>query len=254
MSRLETGRERATGLTTAASGTPRWDPLRVAGAGVLGAWAALFWFLLITDRVGLYLSGRTSWVVPIGAALLTLATVGRLVAARTAAPEPLRRREAIVLALMVAPVMVITALPAASLGTFSAQRKSADTAGYWTQFGAFNESSPTTWPLVAAARFTTEGRRILATRAGEEATFTGFVSRTDATPSDEFMLTRFVINCCVADAAIVQVRVVDVPAGVYATDEWVEVSGALYPVGAQVILAATSIEPVASPDPPYLST
>lgn len=253
MSRLGTT-TRSDATLVPGSRTPRWDPGRVAGAGVLAAWAGLFWFLLATDRVGLYLSGRTSWVVPVGAVLLTLAAVGRLAAARVTTPALMRRREAIILALMVAPVMVITALPAASLGTFSAQRKSTDAAGYWTQFGAFSESSSTSWPLIAAARFTPEGKRILAARAGEEAAFTGFVSRVSGTSSDEFLLTRFVINCCVADAAIIQIRVVDVPAGSYVTDQWVEVTGQLYPVGDEVILTPTSIEQVDQPSPPYLST
>ena len=54
-----------------------WSWSRVAGGLVLAAWAFLFWFLQISGRVNLYLSTRTSWVVPIGAVLLTLAAVGR---------------------------------------------------------------------------------------------------------------------------------------------------------------------------------
>ena len=59
-----------------------WSSSRVATGLVLGAWAGLFWFLLATERWSLYLSTRTFWVVPTGAILLTIATVGRLATAR----------------------------------------------------------------------------------------------------------------------------------------------------------------------------
>jgi hypothetical protein len=77
-----------------------WSPGRVAGGLVLGAWAALFWFLLITGRDDLYLSTRTSWVVPVGAALLTAAAAGLIVSARVRTPRPIGSREAWVMGLM----------------------------------------------------------------------------------------------------------------------------------------------------------
>ena len=70
-----------------------WSPSRVATGAVLGAWASLFWFLLVTDRWSLYLSTRTFWVVPTGAILLTIAAVGRLMTARVPRPRsPCRAR------------------------------------------------------------------------------------------------------------------------------------------------------------------
>ena len=60
------------------------SPKRLATAAVLGGWAALFWFLLASDRTALYLSTRTAWVVPVGAAILTLAFVGRVMSLRAA--------------------------------------------------------------------------------------------------------------------------------------------------------------------------
>ena len=86
-------------------------------------WAGLFWFLLLTHRVGLYLSTRTAWVVPVGAVLLTAAAVGRLASSRTRRPGPLVRRDAIVMGLMVLPVILITVLPPQTLGTYSVNKK-----------------------------------------------------------------------------------------------------------------------------------
>ena len=62
--------------------------------------------------------------------------------------------------------------------------------------------------------------------------------------ADRFQLTRFVITCCVADATISYVTVVDATPGTFSTDEWVRVSGPIYPLG---------IERLESPEEPYLT-
>ena len=61
----------------------RWSPARVWTGLAMAAWAALFWFVLVDGRVGLYLSPRTAWLVPMGGVLATAAAAGRLATART---------------------------------------------------------------------------------------------------------------------------------------------------------------------------
>ncbi|MGH2738157.1 MAG: hypothetical protein ACRDHH_05020 [Actinomycetota bacterium] len=39
------------------------------------------------------------------------------------------------------------------------------------------------------------------------------MTRREGSPADEFVLTRFIVSCCVADALSVQVRVVGAPPG-----------------------------------------
>ncbi len=95
--------------------------------------------------------------------------------------------------------------------------------------------------------------RALVARAGEEVSFTGFVARDQGMPADEFQLSRFVISCCIADALAVQVRIVDAPPGELKEDQWVRVTGLLYPLGSEVVVTATSVEKVAKPEHPYLS-
>ena len=226
----------------------------MAGAAVLAAWAFLFWFLQLTGRVNLYLSTRTSWVVPVGAVLLTLAALGRIASARTQHPEPLRRREAMVLALMVLPVVIVLALPTATLGAFSASRKTpAGGGGTFSIYGEITPDSPITLLSIAAAQTSDEGAAALAKRGGAPVDFVGFVTRFGDTPADEFLLTRYVITCCVADATIVQVRVVSVVPGVVQANDWVEVKGLVYPIGREVILNATSVVKVPRPSKPYLT-
>ena len=231
-----------------------WSQARVAGALVLGAWASLFWFLILSGRVNLYLSDRTAWIAPVGAVLLTGTALGRLAAARTEAREPLRRREALVMALLVVPVVVVMASPPATPGAFSAPRKARFSATRLeTFYGAFDETSDITLLMVAAAQTSDEGSELLARRAGSQVDFVGFVVRNPDTPPDELLLTRYVVTCCVADATVVQVRVVNVTPGRFDENDWVRVRGRIFPLGREVIVVADSVEEVPRPERPYLT-
>jgi putative membrane protein len=230
-----------------------WSASRLAGAAVLGAWAVLFWFLLLSGRDSLYLSTRTSWVVPVGAVLLTTASIGRLASSRMADPRRPTVREAWVLAFMVVPVVLVLALPPATLGSFSVGKRTGfANSGIATSVGDVGTGQLSLID-VAAAQTSKEGEAALAKRAGEDVDLVGFVMRYADTPAGEFMLTRYIVTCCVADATIAQVRVVDVPPGAFRTNQWVDVKGAIYPLGREVILDATSVGSVPRPDHPYLT-
>lgn len=230
----------------------RLSPARLAGTVVLAAWAGLFWWLLLAGRDALYLSARTRWVVPVGAALLSLAALGRAATARAVRPEPIGRREAWIMGAVLAPVVLLASLPPATLGQFSAgTRSSFATAGVIG--GGDLASGELTLIDVAAAQTTPEGERALAARAGETVDFVGFVTRYADTPADEILLTRYVVTCCVADATIAQVRVVNVPPGRFQPNDWVEVTGTIYPIGREVIVNASSVVPVERPERPYLT-
>jgi uncharacterized repeat protein (TIGR03943 family) len=232
---------------------PRWSPARVAGAVVLAAWAGLFWFLLLTGREAFYLSTRTQWIVPVAAVLLSAAALGRLASARTGAPEPILRRELVVMAIMVVPVLLVVALPAATLGTFSAGKR-AGFAGVGVAASAGDiATGELTLVDVAAGQTTPDGERALAARGGDTVDFVGFVTRYADTPVDELLLTRYVVTCCVADATVAQVRVVNVTPGAFEDNDWVEVRGVIYPIGREVIVRADTVQAVDRPDRPYLT-
>jgi uncharacterized repeat protein (TIGR03943 family) len=232
----------------------RWSAGRVAVGLMLAAWAGLFWFLLATGRWSLYLSTRTSWLVPVGAILLSVATVGRLASARVSHdPEPLSGRRTWTIGLMVFPVVVILALPPAALTSYAVGRRSGFVgAGVSTSADDIATGSLTLID-VAAAQTTTAGLDALEKRAGERVSFDGFVNRFADTPADEILLTRFIVTCCVADATIAQVRVVDVPAGTFEQDQWVRVTGRIYPLGREVLVDATDVVVIPRPSKPYLT-
>ncbi len=238
----------------ARSGRPRrWSASRLASATVLGAWGFLFWFLLATGRSSLYLSTRTKWLIPVGAILLTATAVGRLASARARAAEPLHRKDAWLLGLMVVPVVVVLALPPGALGSFAASRRSSFVRSGYAASASDIASGSLSLIDVAGGQTSKEGEKALAARAGSRVTFVGFVTRYANTPADEFMLTRFIITCCVADATIAQVRVVNAPPGKFEEDDWVEVTGTIYPLGREILVDATSIEGIPRPDKPYLT-
>lgn len=231
----------------------RWSPARVAGAIVLGAWAALFWFLLVSGRDAYYLSTRTEWVVPVAAVLLSAATVGRLVSAKATSPEALRRRELGFMVAMVVPVVLVLALPPATLGSFSADKRAGFGGGSIAASAGDIASGELTLVDVAAAQTSPEGERALTRRAGESVAFVGFVTRYPDTPADEFLLTRYVVSCCVADATVAQVRVVNTIPGTFEDGDWVEITGTIFPIGREVIVNAVGVAGVERPERPYLT-
>ena len=231
-----------------------WSGARLLAAATLAAWSASFWFLLLTGRIEQYLSTRTARIVPMGAVVLGIAAHGLALASRARDPSPLRRSHVLLTGALLVPVVLVLASPRATLGSFSAGRKASSSgSGLQTYWGTFDRSSDITLLFVTAALFWPGGTELLATRAGSQVDFVGFVDRDADTPADEFLLTRFVVSCCVADATVTQVRVVNVPAGAFAVDDWVQVRGQVYPVGTEVIVTADTIDPVPAPEVPYLT-
>ncbi len=230
-----------------------WSARRIATTFTLAAWAGLFWFLMASDRTSFYLSSRTDWLVPVGAVTLTLAAVGRCLSLRSAEPEPLRRSDAWSIGLIVVPVVFVLGLPPASLSSFAASRRSSFSSAGFTTSAAELQEGELSLADVAGALRSEEAMNALVDRAGEEVTFTGFVTRESAMPADEFVLTRFLISCCVADALSVEARVVGAPPGEFEQDEWVRVKGNFYPLGGEVIVDASEVVKVPRPKKPYLN-
>jgi uncharacterized repeat protein (TIGR03943 family) len=230
------------------------SPARVLDCLALGSWAAGFWFLLITDRTSLYLSTRTAWVVPTGAVLLTVGFLGRLLSVRSDDPKPITALSAWGTGLIVLPVVTVLALPPASLGSYAASRRSTFSSGGIVASADEIASGNLSLADVAGGLRSRDGAAALTERAGEDVEFTGFVSKDSGAPADEFVLTRFLVSCCVADALSVNVRVVGAPPGEFKADEWVRVSGKFYPLGSDVIVDSTDIVRVERPKRPYLSS
>ena len=91
---------------------------------------------------------------------------------------------------------------------------------------------------------------------GKQADVIGFVYREASFADDQFMVARFTISCCVADASAIGLPVIWEQAGDFPQDTWVRVQGA-FEVGqfrgdTVPVLHATSVETVEQPEHPYL--
>lgn len=220
---------------------------------VLGAWSVLFIFLILTDRTPLYLSSRTDWIVPVGAIILTAATVGRALSFRHGAvADPVGGTQMWGTAALILPVVVIMSLPPASLGAFAASRRTTLSAGGISPTAAEISDGPVTLVDVAGALRDDDAMDALRERAGDTVRFVGFVTRDESDPADTFTLNRFIISCCVADALAVKVRVVGAPAGSVSEEAWVRVTGKVFPLGDEVAVNAETVATIDRPSRPYL--
>lgn len=94
------------------------------------------------------------------------------------------------------------------------------------------------------------------TYVGEQADVVGFVYQDERLPAGQFLVGRFAVSCCVADAFAVGVIVQSSDAAQWAANQWVHVAGTVA-VGslegvAIPLIEATSIKAVPIPPQPYL--
>lgn len=92
--------------------------------------------------------------------------------------------------------------------------------------------------------------------AGQAVNVIGFVYHDKTFGADSFMVTRFVVSCCVADASGLGLLVRWPTAAALKDDQWVQVTGAFVasqaPTWQLPVLVAQSVTPVAVPNQPYL--
>jgi uncharacterized repeat protein (TIGR03943 family) len=218
----------------------------------MAAWAGMLWFLYASGRWALFLSTRTVWVLPLGASLLSVCAIGRFVAAVRSESRPILVREAWGLGLIVLPVVAVLAMPPTALGTYAAARRTNVGAGF-VPSGTDVGAGRITIVDVANAEYSRPVMEALSRRAGAEVSFVGFVDRDSDMPADEFTLTQFIITCCIDDALVARVHVVNVPPGKLAKGQWVRVQGRIYPVGREVILDAARVRGIPRPKNPYIT-
>ena len=135
-----------------------------------------------------------------------------------------------------------------SVGTLSSVR--APEGSYFTTIATSGERNIMDW------LYAFQNARDPGAFDGEEAHVIGFVYRDDRFDADTFMVSRFTVSCCVADAAPVGLIVRWPKTPELADDEWVEVTGP-FEVGrfgdtTVPILVADSVVKTDPPAQPYL--
>jgi uncharacterized repeat protein (TIGR03943 family) len=158
------------------------------------------------------------------------------------------------LAVVAIPLVLGTLIPSRPLGANAVE---GDLASGITAVGgatAFT-SDPLTWNVLDWLR-AINGSDDLSGFNGQQADVVGFVYRAETFPPTTFMVARFVISCCAADAAAIGLPVIWDDAPELAEDTWVRVRGAfeLGEFGGNLvpILHAETVERVPEPEHPYL--
>lgn len=242
----------------------QWGPtLRMV---LLLALGAMLTVKAVTGGVLLYVNGLyTGLIFAAGVATVVIGYVAGLdwLARRDARPtrhlhlgegdhaHATGRAEAVAFALLAVPLLLGLLVPARPLGAAALDGRGEDASAASGQLRSLTALSADSsrWTLLdwAAALAQTPDPRTL---SGKPVSLVGFVSRAG---EGEFVLSRFVVVCCVADGNAVSLPVRG--GGAYGRDAWVRVTGTLAftPGGkAEPYIAATAAEPVPVPGQPYL--
>jgi uncharacterized repeat protein (TIGR03943 family) len=212
----------------------------------VGGWSAFFWYVWLSGNADRYLGERTLWVVPFGAAATTIALVG-LAITRRDADRPLRPREGAGALVLLAPILFALAVPGANLGAQAAERRVLDAEGAARQLRDRGPISAISYAHIMATIIHPQP----GVRPGVRVRLKGFAMRRPGTAAGLFQVARFQINCCIADASALSVTV-DPPGSIPPKDQWIVVTGPLAKRGAELIVAAETIQPIDPPTRPYL--
>lgn len=225
-----------------------------ARIGALAAWAVFSTLLWLTDGADRYLAERTTWVVPFGALITGAAAILLLARGKSSILRPLAPREAAGILAVVAPIVAVLAVPQGQLGAAAAERRAERAATAPLAVRKMGPLSGISYAHIMATRVHPQP----GVKRGVRVRLVGFVMRKAGTPAGMFQVTRFQINCCIADATPLFVTV-DPRGVVPPRDAWVEVTGPLEPNAGRVegegefIVGDALVQRIPPPDKPYLA-
>jgi uncharacterized repeat protein (TIGR03943 family) len=159
--------------------------------------------------------------------------------------------------LVALPLVLGVTVPARPLGS-----SAVDVRGVSTEFTTTASNGERTLTIVPGERNVLDWVEAIneadepAEITGEPADVIGFVYRDPRFAADQFMLARFTITCCVADAMAIGIVIEDPAAADYAADTWVRVEGEFaegtVDGNTMPVLIAEAITPIEPPEQPYL--
>ena len=223
--------------------------------------AVFFAAILVNGKLYYYIGPRFSWLALIAIGMFILLAGAYNLVKRNDASEPdddhaheADSHESVWPLLVTAvPLILAVIVPAKPLGAdaISARGISTGIAGKGAPI-TIDPSSRTVLDWAEAISANPDPKSL----NGQQADAIGFVYRDPRFDRDQFMLTRFTITCCVADALAIGVVVESNKAAQLQADSWVRVSG---PFKAGIldgkpipVVMAVEVAPIQPPDQPYL--
>lgn len=226
---------------------------------LLNALGVFFIYSIASGNLTNYINERFAWLSYVAAGLFLLLGVANTV-------DMLRYQDAMrldrshapitwpVIAVVAIPLVLGILVPSRPLGSAAAQGGVSLTAASVTSATTFT-TDPLKWNVLDWLRAFNASDNITSFN-GKEANVVGFVYREGTYPDNQFMVARFTVSCCVADASAIGLPVVADDAALFPADTWVSVKGTLkidqflgddWPV-----LHAEQIEKIPQPEHPYL--
>ena len=234
----------------------RVGALFVMRSVVLFVWAGFFLWLLFSGEVNRYIGSRTYWVVIFGAVTLTVAAVAHLIASDRFSDTKPRVKDAMGLVAILLPILIIVFVPKPGLGALAAANKGAGgivSATVGLQPPERKLSGELTLEEIEYASQSSEYASAVGITEGTSVRLIGFVTHPKKAEDGTFVLARFAIFCCAADAVPYSARVVPPDASPdFEDDQWLKVRGTLAKDGNGFFVQATEIETIDEPNSPYL--
>lgn len=229
--------------------------VRIIRPGLLALLAALLAWQVLSGQLLLYVHERTTWLVALSAPLLVAMALASFTRTGTSGGGRLA-----VVAVAV-PVAVGLLVPARPLGSAALVGQAGVSAPSTLNGIALPESLDVRANLLPRSLVELGLARNSDPRLpgldGQRAALTGFVVHPAELPADQFLVARFVMRCCTADAFAVSVPVRYARAADLANDTWVEVDGTVRSPralgGTPAVVEAEAVRVVPQPSHPYLS-
>jgi uncharacterized repeat protein (TIGR03943 family) len=250
------------------------SPRRVALAGTFFLWGATIMGLLFTGTMTRYLAPRSlpfAWIA--GPVLLAIGVVlwrnskvphhgdptddMHEVSCVCRWEEAPRRTELTTTALMLLPLLVLLMVPTGVLGADAARTRGVSGAPVRAPGdpGSLEGRDVNVLDIIYASSSPFYSEQI-GLEQGDEVSLLGIVVKDDDDP-DSFLLTRFFVTCCVADAVPIAVRVRGPTASAAIDNEWVTATGPISwteappGVDATEVMAELSLESLEAAEEPW---
>ena len=236
---------------------PPGDRVAWAKTAILLGMGLYFGWLIISGNLNYYINQRFAWLVVVGTAVFMLLALVNLYGSLRSADDCQHQHFQIgwdILLIVAFPLLLALIVPSRSLGIEAVNGGiSLNPVGVASQ-SAFQRNPLDRNILDWLREF--ERASTPAVFNGTAADVIGFVYREPTFAEDSFMLSRFTMSCCVADAFPIGMPVSAPDAADFETGAWLRVRGELaaadFAGDYLPVLFADSLEPIAEPKQPYL--
>ena len=237
--------------------SPQSDRIAWAKTALLLGMGVYFFLLILTGKITYYINMRFAWLVVVGAAIFIVLALVNIYSNLKEADEDCHEHYQIgwdILLIVALPLLLALLIPSRSLGI--------EAVNGGISLNPVGVAGPSAFQRSPLDRNILDWLREF-DRASSPAAFNGtaadvigFVYREPSFADDSFMISRFTMSCCVADAFPIGMPVSGPGASDFATGAWARVQGELKAAdfGGDImpVLFADTIEAVDEPQQPYL--